>query len=95
MVDTLIFFLCQNMRNNKNKHSVRVSCACNAFKPFGHWMRQFHFVCTKRMSIYLLLFFTESPIFQFKQFRPVDCSDALGCVIFMRWGVGGDFYKKK
>ena len=25
-------FLCQNMHNNKNKHSGRVSCsACNAF----------------------------------------------------------------
>ena len=32
LVDTLIFCLCQDMRNNKNKHSGGVSCsACNAF----------------------------------------------------------------
>ena len=37
LADTLIFFLCQNMRNNKNKHSGGVSCcACNAFITLVH-----------------------------------------------------------
>ena len=37
LIDTLIFFFCQNMCNNKNKHSGGVSCsACNAFIESGH-----------------------------------------------------------
>ena len=38
LVDTLIFFLCQNMHNNKNKHSGGVSCsACNTFFLYLLW----------------------------------------------------------